>query len=664
MTVLDPSTAPSGSHAPTPASITNIGLGRINPVIPGPLKDKLGTGGFGIVYRDPRNPARRCVKKYKNVAVGEEAERLTRLASIDQWARPSDAELIKEAFAWPLEVFGEVGRIEAFTMDIAPDDAHFELRMKNGNSYHRLLQLDYLIDATYFSSNAIDSSSAVVFSLQDRVELAINICDSILALHRYGLVYQDISSKNIVARRGDPRQCFILDADSITTPEGALAAPITSPTWEVPKGLDPINIDRARLGLMVLRLLVQGHSIRPDAGCPELTKRGYGDLANAVDSTYTKGDEASATEMVRLLRQMRDDAHARAAFHRAVKSGYARRIVQDGQMVTSVPDLQTVSLARLHVDRENRLEQSDVQTQRRELQALRNHSQFTIDLMSGVGVMPLPTTDSELNELAFDGYFSDIVAHLIKPGLPHLRRNPLLHSVVDRAIVEASSGKITSMVATGKGTLVVDWPTTEFVTIAEVSLLVGGTEQSREVVTRSPAELQIRREIRSEAGGTVTAHVRFGIKTADDEIILQKFIALVTDVVIPPVPQPVAPQRKGGGVPLIDLFDPVEEERLADLARIAREKKLKRQILAAVASVVVMIGGFFLWSKLTAEDPPYRSFRELESPPVSWTPRTPGSSGQMRQVESPTTTVATTVPPTTTLPVSTTVQPTTTIQNN
>jgi len=122
-----------GIDSTTPRVTTTIGVDMVNPIVPGPLKEKLGTGGFGIVYKDPRNPAQRCVKQYKTPVIGEEADRLMRFAAVDQWARPSDAELMKSTFAWPLEVFGEIGRIQAFTMDTAPQDAHFELRMKNGN---------------------------------------------------------------------------------------------------------------------------------------------------------------------------------------------------------------------------------------------------------------------------------------------------------------------------------------------------------------------------------------------------------------------------------------------------------------------------------------------------------------------------------------------------
>ena len=647
--------------APVPKKVDiPVGFDMVNPIIPGPLKDKLGTGGFGIVYKDPRNPNHRCVKQYKNVAVGEEADRLMRFAAVDQWARPSDAELMKESFAWPLEVFGEVGRIEAFTMDTAPEDAHFELRMKNGNKYRRLLQLDYLIDATYFNSNAIDASSAVVFSFQDRLELAINICDSIMALHRYGLVYQDVSSKNIVARRGYPRSCFILDADSITTPEGAIAKPIGSPTWEVPSGLAPFAVDRARLALMVLRLIVQGHSIRPDVGCPELIRRGYHGLAAAVQTTFDTGEESAAESIVRELRLLRDEQHAESAFNLAVQSKVARRVVREGYAVRAVNDINLVAAARVHVDRELQLEEAELRAQRKMLQSLRNQNTFSVDVLASVGIMPSPRTPDELHELAFNSYFADIAQHLVRTGLPSLMDDPLIESIADRAVVESEAGTISSRTAPGRGTLRITWPSTDFVTAAEITLFVGGTQQSIEVAKRAPSDLLMEREIRAQFGGTVTAKVRFGITTLQGQVLMQRYTSLETDVVIPAIPVPVASSKTATSVPMIDLVDPIEEARLAEIARLAARKKKRNQILLAIAAVpVLVLGGFLVTRFFADEGRHYQTPRDFETPWTRWTPYpvlAPATAGQFREFESPTTSVATTTLP----PLATTLPPITT----
>lgn len=595
--------SPRKNLAPLEDSLS-VGFDMVNPVIPGPLKDKLGTGGFGVVYKDPRNPSQRCIKQYKNVAIGEEADRLMRFAAVDQWARPSDAKLMKSSFAWPLEVFGEVGRIQAFTMDTAPEDAHFELRLKNGNKSRRLLQLDFLIDPRYFSSNAIDATSAIIFSLQDRIELAIDICDSIMALHRYGLVYQDISSKNIVARQSNPRTCFLLDADSITTPEGASAKPIGSPTWEVPTGLEPLAVDRSRLALMTLRLIVQGHSVRPDNGCPELERRGYIALSTALRKTFETGEQSAADAMARELRLLRDAQHAEDAFTRAVHSRVARRIVQEGVSVRSVNHVNLVAAARLHVDREVALEDAELREQRKLLQSLRNQNSFSIDVLASVGLMPLPRTLDELHELAYNSYFSDVAQHLVRTGLPSLMSSPVMASIADRAIVEAEVGKISSSTTPGRGTLRIDWPNTDFVTAAEIRLFVGGVQQSIETVKRAPSDVFMKREIRAESGGTVTACVRFGINTLQGEVLLQHSTALQTDVVIPTVPIPaVVSTKRSGSVPMIDLVDPVEEARLEEIERLSRKRKKQKRVLLLFLAVILVLGGTWASSFFRNQEP-------------------------------------------------------------
>jgi len=642
------------------ANSTAVGVDMVNPVVPGPLKEKLGTGGFGIVYKDPRNPAQRCVKQYKTAVVGEEADRLMRFAAVDQWARPSDAELMKSSFAWPLEVFGEIGRIQAFTMDTAPQDAHFELRMKNGNKYERLLQLDYLIDATYFNSNAIDSSSAIVFSLQDRIELAINICESILSLHRYGLVYQDVSSKNIVARRGVPRSCFILDADSITTPEGAIAKPIKSPTWEVPSGLDPYCIDRARLALMVLRLIVQGHSVRPDVGCLELERRGYFNLSNAVKTTFETGDKSSTEQMCKELRLLRDPEHAQDAFSRAVQSRNARQIVREGISVTSVNDLNLVVNARLHLDREESIENAEIQEQRKMLQVMRNQSSFIVDVSANVGIMPLPRSPKELHELAFDSYFADVAQHLVRSGMPSLMKDPLMGSIADRAIVEAAQGEISALTAPGRGTLRIEWPSTEFINAAEIVLSVGGVQQSIESVKRAPSELKMEREIRAKSGGSVLAQVRFGITTLQGEVLLQYFTALETKITIEAIQEPPSRTARSGAIPMVDLFDPIEEARLLEVAQIAKRKKRIKQIFVSATCLTLGIVGGVIYLQQRADDVhyQYRTHRDFESP------RTPAFAKDgyrtHRDFESPTTSSAPKTAPTTSTTTTATLAPSTT----
>jgi hypothetical protein len=99
--------------------------------------------------------------------------------------------------------------------------------------------------------------------LQDRVEIAIDCCDSLGVLHRYGLSYGDISGNNVVARLDNPRGVFFFDVDSISPVDLRARAPLKSPGWETPDGLGPIEIDRSRTALLIVRLLSEDLNALP-----------------------------------------------------------------------------------------------------------------------------------------------------------------------------------------------------------------------------------------------------------------------------------------------------------------------------------------------------------------------------------------------------------------
>jgi hypothetical protein len=146
----------------------------------------------------------------------------------------------------------------------------------------------------------------------------------------------------------------------------------------------------------------------------------------------------------------------------------------------------------------------------------------------------------------------------------------------------------------------IEWPKTAFVTAAEICLFVGGVQQSVEIVKRAPSDISMEREIRAQSGGSVTAHVRFGITTLQGDVILQHSTSLQTDVIIPAIPVPVATtSKRSGSVPMIDLVDPIEEARLAEIARLAHRKKIRNRILMGVAAIPLLILGGYLYNRFT-----------------------------------------------------------------
>jgi hypothetical protein len=111
---------------------------------------------------------------------------------------------------------------------------------------------------------------------------------------------------------------------------------------------------------------------------------------------------------------------------------------------------------------------------------------------------------------------------------------------------------------------------------------------------------------------------------------------------------------------MIDLFDPIEDARLAEIARIARKKKKRNQILIGIATIPIILLGGYVFNRLMADSPRhYQTPRDFETPSTPWTPFrkfAPATAAQFRLFESPTTSFApnTTVAPTTTQKTDTT----------
>jgi hypothetical protein len=605
-------------------------LEMINPVIPGPLQSKIGSGGFGVVYRDPRNSMQRCIKKYGDPLREQSAERIVHLANIDKWARPSDASLLKENFAWPLECFGDLEEIIAFTMDIAPEDFQFELRMRNGKQSKKLLQLDFLIDNRFFSSNAIDSTSEVIFSTQDRLELLLSICNSVLTLHQYGLVYQDISSKNIVANKKYPHKCLFLDADSITTIDDAAQSPISSPTWDVPHGLGPLEIDRSRLALLVFRVLVRGHNSRPETDSQRLSDLGLNNLAWRIEDAYRTGDLASTLHMYHELQIALDETRQYTSFLRALERGFAREIYRSQVYARSITNKHLVNEALDQIKEESALEQTDFRSQRRNLMSLQKRNKFYIDLLPGIGIMPKPKTLSELHDLAFNSCFLDIAQHFTRTGLGSIELDRTMKSIIDRAIFESSKGEIFTSSGPGYSDLTVRWPAEHFINTAEVKLFLGGVQQSLEVLRRAPSEREFKRKIRAESGGTIAVEVRFGSTSTNDVSYFCFNPTLTSETSIPPRQVPSSTSTRATQPINVDLFDPIEEARKAEIVRLLNRQRLKRKILIGTALIGVTVGAVLFFTKPSGPPPP-----TFFDDGLRWFPRDPYTEWNSKTIELP-----------------------------
>lgn len=566
---------------------------------PAALNDQIGKGGFAVVFRDPRDPSVTCIKQFKQPVVGDGTTRLRHLSELELWARPSEIATIKTCFSWPLELFGDDQRILGYTMPLAPDDAFIRLRAA-GRESRRLLEISYLTVKDYFRKGAV-TSNAPDFSFGDRIDLALSVCDAITVLHEHDLVFRDVSARNIAARLTTPRTAFILDADSIVDVNTAQREPITSPGWQVSPSHDPLQTDRAKLALLVLRLLVEDNDARPPQATAPLKARGLQSLAEAITRCYEEATSEAIAELLLQLRTARTPDSARHAWRTAVGTGFASPVIREKPAAVSDDERRLVQAAEQHAAAERSIALSDVPTQKKMLARLAQIARFKIDLPSEVGVVPAPRTEEELIQLVFDAQFVDIARHLSTSGLPNLRDHPLISRVADRAAFEADRPVIRYELKPGAATIHIEWPASYYCNAIEISL----GSSSSEIVTRDTSRAKITREIRLKNGGNVDVGLRTGITTPQGETFLSSDYLVTTTLVIPPVP---APPRPASSRPTVDMstatiVDLNEEAREAENA--ARRRKKRRRIIA-IASVLTIVLGYATWKLLPSEDTPVR----------------------------------------------------------
>lgn len=562
----------------------------INPNFPNITKnDFVNSGGFASVYRDPGNPDR-YLKKLNSPLTGELAQMLERLIDIQQWARPSDRATLLTRFSWPVEGFGSNVNIEGFSMPKAPDDAYFSLTTA-GRTSRQLLQMKFLMDKNYFNRKAVTSAKPNV-NEQDRLEIAIDLYDSIQTVHRHGLVYSDYSGNNLVVRLGNTPSIFILDADSITTPELREKHPIKSPTWDVPNGLDPLESDRALFALWCWRFLIEEYSVYPSVGethkFQSLQSRS---LVNALIETYKTGWQHSFDSLSTELRSIRDDTRDSLAIRRSYESGFARYVIRESAEIKSEFDRETVAFAETHLAKE-RLIESSIPSRQRILLSRDTHtsSHFQLDLPPSITSYVAPQTQTEFEEMTKDARETEIALHFSTGSLFRFESHPLLDRVLEHGLVEAGLASITSRVAIESAEVQWTWPVSPYVNYAQIQIKSSRKTISHEIERKKGKQIE-NRKLNLPGGGEVQIDVTTGVRSPSGKIVLAPE-KLRHSISIPAAPYiPDLPKKRSASKQIIDdasFIDLEEQRRQQEIAEQARRKAKRQKIYASCAAAVLL----------------------------------------------------------------------------
>lgn len=559
----------------------------------------IGRGGFGELFPDPRDRSR-CIKVLNNPLTGPAAAGIIRLVDVLKWACPSDASVLTGRFAWPVEVFGATDSIVGFAMPLAPTTTRFSLTAGRRTSEVDL-QAKYLMDSAYWNSAAIRSAKPD-FSTGDRIEILLDLAYSVLVLHRNGLTYGDISSNNVAVRAEETPGVFLFDADSIVPVSEREASPLVSPGWEVTTGLDPLEIDRARIAVFALRLFVEQPSVAPTDEIVNAAGLSVGsEAARRIALAVESGGVQEFDEMLQALRARRTPARRRAAFDAAVESRVAKWVLRESDHAENAADRRVVDEALSQVSFENTLMGLGGKHRR---QAMKRNSLarsgFDLDIPPVVSLPNPPTTEAALKELVFDAMFEEIASHLTAEGLGSLEQFSWTDRAVQRALIEGEDPQVQIRHTPGEASVRVWWPIDQFVNVIRLRIRhPSGTFESE--LRRGDADAQMVRSIDLPAGGHVHIEVCAGAVSPNGTTVWSPR-PVTEEVNVAPLPRPDRPRVSAHvSSPVFDpeaerqrlLLERFEQERLE--AEAAQRRRRKRQKIAAVCLLVFALGTAGSW---------------------------------------------------------------------
>lgn len=198
--------------------------------------DRVGDGGEGQVFlvewqgSGPRGQGRGTVaqpwvfKRYIEDLPEQRWGHIHHLVSL-----APHIELGSEMLAWPRLLVHHDGRGVGVLLPRAPAPFWHDFTLRSGGTMRRLVEAQFL----FFPDPKVNSLGLQAATLARRLELLGTVAAAIEFIHGHGLVYGDLSARNILYSTGEGPDAFLLDCDGIV-PQGAPYV-IDSPDWQAPR---------------------------------------------------------------------------------------------------------------------------------------------------------------------------------------------------------------------------------------------------------------------------------------------------------------------------------------------------------------------------------------------------------------------------------------------
>ena len=244
----------------------------------------IASGGFGEVFRTGfRLPGYRGALAYKELKSSLSQDKYSRAVEAMRQAvqlrdsmADGDRSDLDEVTVWPLALVEEGGVVRGCLMPLIRPEFFAELHPPaTGKKDSKTRDLAWLparspaLQRAGFSQDQIDEFSDLLV----RMRIMVWLVYSVALMHKYGVVYGDMSLKNAVFCLGEYPRSVLMDCDGVARLDDASRRQANSPSFLAPEceepGRNPFARGRAhfqgtrtdvyKLGLCVVRCLSRGH---------------------------------------------------------------------------------------------------------------------------------------------------------------------------------------------------------------------------------------------------------------------------------------------------------------------------------------------------------------------------------------------------------------------
>jgi hypothetical protein len=228
-------------------------------------RTRLAAGANGVLwtlrdYRLPGDPRSLVFKQFQGASVATTLSGLQTIVNKRHQLPEDRREALDRLAAWPLRaVLDAAGAAVGVLMHLIDDSFFTDFALPSGSRERGPREVQHLI----YASEAARRTGVDVPADRDlysRLLICMHMAYAMTIIHGSGLVYGDLSSRNVLYRLRPAPTIMLVDCDAVRVRgSGVVVAQQNSPDWDAPeRGPQSQDSDRYKLALFVLRCLTPG----------------------------------------------------------------------------------------------------------------------------------------------------------------------------------------------------------------------------------------------------------------------------------------------------------------------------------------------------------------------------------------------------------------------